>query len=210
MAGFDDAAKRWDSRYAQEEWVFGEAPNASLVAHADRFRPGDRVLCVADGEGRNSTWLAARGCRVVAFDVSEVGLGKARELAAKRGVQVDFRLESVDRFPWTPASPDDAFDAIAAIFVQFATPVQRAAMFEGFARALKPGGLLLLVGYGPLQMTYRTGGPGILEHLYTESMLRDAFAAWRIEHLSREQVDLAEGTGHVGRSDVIELIARRP
>lgn len=210
MTGFEDAASRWDGRYAGESYLFGEAPNASLVAHAGLFGPGDRVLCVADGEGRNSTWLAARGCRVRAFDVSEVGQRKASELAARRGVAVDFRLQSIDDVEWTPATPEDAFDAVVAIFVQFATPAQRSAMFDGFARTLRPGGVLLLVGYGPLQMDYRTGGPGILEHLYTEPMLREAFSAWHIDHLSRDQMELAEGSGHVGRSDVIELVARRP
>ena len=96
------------------------------------------------------------------------------------------------------------------MFVQFATPAQRAAMFEGFARALRPGGVLLLVGYGPRQMAYRTGGPGIPEHLYDEPMLREAFAGWRIERLERSQRELREGSGHVGMSDVVELVARRP
>jgi SAM-dependent methyltransferase len=209
MAGFEDAAARWNGRYATEGWLFGTAPNDTLAAHAHLFGPGDRVLCVADGEGRNSTWLAARGCRVVAFDVSEVGLRKAAALAAARGVAVDCRRASIDDWAWAPASGESPFDAVVAVFVQFATPAQRAAMFEGFAQALRPGGVLLLVGYGPLQMRYRTGGPGILEHLYDEPMLRDAFAGWRIERLERAQRELHEGAGHEGMSDVIELIARR-
>ena len=206
MTGLPDAAQRWNERYAAEGWLFGTEPNDSLAARADCFGPGDRVLCVGDGEGRNSTWLAARGCAVTAFDISPVGLAKARALAAERGVTVDFRLSSVDDWEWTA----EAFDAVVAVFVQFATPAQRAAMFEGFARTLRPGGLLLLVGYGPLQLEYRTGGPGIAEHLYTEPLLRESFAGWRIEQLSRVQRVLHEGPGHAGLSDVIELVARRP
>jgi SAM-dependent methyltransferase len=210
VAGFDDAAARWNGRYAAEGFLFGTAPSDVLAAQAALFAPGDRVLCVADGEGRNATWLAGRGCAVTAFDISEVGLRKAAALATERGVAVDARLASVDTWGWDDAASGAPFDAVVAVFVQFATPSQRAAMFEGFARALRPGGVLLLVGYGPLQMTYRTGGPGILEHLYDEPMLREAFAGWRIERLHRAQRTLSEGAGHDGMSDVLELVARRP
>ena len=210
MAGFEDAAARWNGRYAAEGFLFGTAPNDVLAAQAALFAPGDRVLCVADGEGRNATWLAGRSCAVTAFDISEVGLRKAAALATERGVAVDARLASVDTWGWDDPASGAPFDAVVAVFVQFATPSQRAAMFEGFARALRPGGVLLLVGYGPLQMTYRTGGPGILEHLYDEVMLREAFAGWRIERLHRAQRTLSEGAGHDGMSDVLELVARRP
>jgi SAM-dependent methyltransferase len=210
VAGFEDAAARWNGRYAAEGFLFGTAPNDVLAAQAALFAPGDRVLCVADGEGRNATWLAGRGCAVTAFDISEVGLRKAAALATERGVAVDARLASVDTWGWDDPACGAPFDAVVAVFVQFATPSQRAAMFEGFARALRPGGVLLLVGYGPLQMTYRTGGPGILEHLYDEVMLREAFAGWRIERLHRAQRTLSEGAGHDGMSDVLELVARRP
>jgi SAM-dependent methyltransferase len=206
MAGFDDAAARWNARYSAPGWLFGTAPNDTLAKFADRFAAGDRVLGVADGEGRNSVFLARRGCAVTAFDISPVAVGKARGLAAEHGVEVEWSVSSVDDWSWAPA----AFDAVVAVFVQFATPAQRRALFEGFATTLRPGGLLLLVGYGPRQLEYRTGGPGIAEHLYDEAMLRDAFAGWRIEHLVREQRVLHEGSGHDGLSDVIELLARRP
>jgi SAM-dependent methyltransferase len=207
---FANPAATWNQRYGIDGYLFGTEPNGWLARHGGIWSRGQRVLCVADGEGRNSVFLAGLACEVTAFDPSEVGLAKARALAAERGVTVDCRVSSVDEWRWEPASQAEAFDAVVAIFVQFATPAQRAAMFAGFGRALRPGGLLLLVGYGPRQMTYRTGGPGILEHLYDEPMLREAFAGWRIERLHRAQRTLSEGAGHDGMSDVIELLARRP
>ncbi|HYF57576.1 MAG TPA: class I SAM-dependent methyltransferase [Burkholderiaceae bacterium] len=210
MSGLPGSVDRWNARYSAEGFVFGTEPNDVLAARAGLFAPGDRVLCVADGEGRNSTFLAARGCAVTAFDASPVGVDKARGLAAARGVTVELHVASVDDWDWAGRAPAGGWDAVVAIFVQFATPAQRAAMFEGFGRALRPGGTLLLVGYGPLQLEYRTGGPGIAEHLYDEPMLERAFAGWRIERLMREQRALAEGGGHVGMSDVLELVARRP
>jgi cyclopropane fatty-acyl-phospholipid synthase-like methyltransferase len=202
---FDDPAGHWDARYAADGFVFGDAPNVTLVEQSALFRKGDRVLCVADGEGRNSAWLAARGCVVTGFDVSPAGVAKARRLAAQRNVAVDLEVASVTDWQWDA----QAWDAVVAIFVQFADPLTRSAMFEGFHRAVRSGGVLLLVGYGPRQLEFRTGGPGKLEHLYTEAMLREAFAGWDIEHLVRTERMLHEGSGHDGRSDVLELVARR-
>ena len=76
--------ERWNQRFAVAEYVFGAAPNAFLASHASVFKPGQRALCVADGEGRNSVWLAEQGLEVVAFDFSPVALEKARRLAANR------------------------------------------------------------------------------------------------------------------------------
>jgi cyclopropane fatty-acyl-phospholipid synthase-like methyltransferase len=204
-APFDDPVGHWNARFAAPGFLFGEAPNATLVEQAARFAPGDRVLCVADGEGRNSCWLAERGCHVTAFDVSPVAVDKARRLAAERGVEVDHQVAGVADWNWR----DGRYDAVVAVFVQFADPVARRAMFSGFAEALRPDGLLLLVGYGTRQLEYRTGGPGRLDHLYTEDMLRESFAGWSIERLVRADRILQEGPGHHGMSDVIELLARK-
>ena len=163
------------------------------------------MLCVADGEGRNSVWLAQRGLQVQAFDISDVGVAKARRLAAERGVQVDFQVADCDGYAW----PEAAYDGVAAIFVQFADPALRERLFARIQRCLKPGGRLLLQGYTPKQLEYRTGGPPLLSHLYTEAMLREAFAAMDIELLRDYEADVAEGTGHLGRSALIGLVARR-
>jgi 2-polyprenyl-3-methyl-5-hydroxy-6-metoxy-1,4-benzoquinol methylase len=43
-----------------------------------------RALVVADGEGRNSVWLAEQGLITTAFDISPVGVNKARKLAQQK------------------------------------------------------------------------------------------------------------------------------
>jgi len=76
--------------------------------------------------------------------------------------------------------------------------------------ALKPGGLLLLEGYRPEQLAYGTGGPGVEENLYTEALLREAFADFDIERIDAYDAELNEGPGHSGVSALIDLIARKP
>jgi hypothetical protein len=82
-------------------------------------------------------------------------------------------------------------------------------MFDGMVRCLKPGGTLVLQGYTPRQLEYRTGGPGIVSHLYTQELLREAFASLEIVELREYDAQLAEGTGHRGPSALIGLVARR-
>jgi SAM-dependent methyltransferase len=186
---FSDAAQTWNQRFAAPGLLFGSEPNGWLREHASVWSPGDRVLCVADGEGRNSVWLAEQGLAVQAFDIAETGVAKARELAAQRGVAVSFAVADCDDYAW----PETACEGVAAIFVQFADPALRARLFARMVRALKPGGRLVLQA----------------SHLYTEPLLREAFNELDIEHLREYDTDLAEGNGHHGRSALIGLVARR-
>jgi SAM-dependent methyltransferase len=202
---FSDPSGTWNRRFDQEDYLFGTAPNEWLVEHAVVWRPGDRVLCVADGEGRNSVWLARRGMTVDAFDIAEVGVAKARRLAAAQGAIVNFSVSDCDSFPW----PQAAYDGIAAIFVQFADPAMRDRLFSNITKSLKPGGMLVLQGYTPKQLTFGTGGPPLVSHLYTEALLRAAFARLQILELNEYEADIAEGSGHHGRSALIGLVARR-
>jgi len=206
MTTFDDARSQWNGRFAGEDYVFGREPNAYLHAQAHRLPPaGGRVLCVADGEGRNSVWLARQGLAVQAFDVSDVGVAKARRLAADAGVSVDFTVCDCEAWPWSEGS----HDAVVAVFIQFADPPMRQRLFANMVRTLKPDGLLILQGYTPRQLAYRTGGPGELSHLYTAEILREAFAALQIVELVDYEADLTEGARHVGRSALIGLVARK-
>jgi 2-polyprenyl-3-methyl-5-hydroxy-6-metoxy-1,4-benzoquinol methylase len=198
--------QRWNTRFSAPEYIFGTAPNEFLASQKPLLRRGQRALCVADGEGRNSVWLAEQGLQVAAFDISPVGVEKARRLASERGVHVAYEISDVYGWRW----PESEFDVVAAIFVQFADPAMRAFMFERMARALKPGGLLIVQGYTPKQLEYGTGGPKHVENMYTSELLRRAFAGFEILELREHEKVMAEGSQHCGPSALIDFVARKP
>lgn len=202
---FPDPAKRWNDRFAKDGYVFGTEPNEWLRQKASVWNKGSKILCVADGEGRNSVWLAKQGHDVDAFDLSEVGIAKARRLADDNQVNVSYTLADCDSFSWQK----EHYDGVAAIFVQFADPALRERLFKNMVHCLKPGGFLLLLGYTPKQLEYGTGGPSVLSHLYTPQLLQDAFGSLAIQSLEDYETELAEGNGHKGRSAVIGLVASR-
>lgn len=197
----------WNERYAAASgYLFGTEPAIFVQRHAPRLRPGSRVLCLADGEGRNSVYLAGLGMKVTAMDASDVALEKARALALARAVPVTFREADIAAWKWEPGR----WDAVVAVFIQFADPALRARIFEGIARTLAPGGLLLLHGYTPEQVELGTGGPKDPAHMYTPEMLREAFEGFEIERLEAYRAEIHEGVGHSGPSALIDLVARKP
>ena len=202
---FSDPTQTWNQRFAGEQYFFGTEPNIWLREHAHVWQSGDRVLCVADGEGRNSVWLAGRGLAVDAFDIAPAGVQKARRLAAAHSAVVSYAVMDCDACLW----PETVYDGVAAIFVQFADPAMRERLFANMLRTLKPGGTLVLQGYTPKQLQYRTGGPPVKSHLYTKSLLRTAFRAMRILELREYEAEIAEGSGHSGRSALIGMVAQR-
>ncbi|MEO9526495.1 methyltransferase domain-containing protein [Roseibium sp.] len=196
----------WDERYTTPDYVFGTEPSGFLVRNSGFLEPGAKALAVADGEGRNSVFMAEKGLRVTAMDSAATGLEKARRLAAERAVAVDFRLADLKSWTWEP----EAYDVVAAIFIQFAAPEFREEIFNGIERTLKPGGLLLLHGYTPRQLEFGTGGPSAVENLYEPDMLARRFGTWEIVRLEDHTAELAEGAGHSGTSALVDLIARKP
>lgn len=197
---------RWNERFSSKDYLFGTAPNAFLARQRHRLRPGQTALAIADGEGRNGVWLAEQGLDVLSIDFSPVALQKARDLAVSRGVNLRTQQVDLEDWAWEP----ERFDVVAAIFIQFARPDLRAAIFQGIKRTLTPGGVLLLQGYRPEQLRYGTGGPPHAENMYTAAMLRTAFAGFEILHLEEHDSVISEGRGHHGMSALVDLVARKP
>ena len=199
------ALVHWEQRFSVGEYLFGERPNAYLASKVDLLARGARVLSIADGEGRNSVWLAERGLRVDAFDFSPTAVAKARRLAGLRGVHVEFSVAELFAWNWAPS----AYDVVAAIFIQFVTPSERERLFPLIRQTLKPGGLLILQGYRPEQLQYGTGGPPKADHLYTEAMIRDLLPGMDILELRCYDEHVAEGKGHAGMSALMGVTARK-
>ncbi len=202
---FPDAAQHWNQRFQTDDYVFGTEPNLWLRDQAALLKAGQRALCVADGEGRNSVWLAQQGLITDAFDIAENGVNKARRLAQQAGVTVHFEVSDCDAWSW----PDQAYDVVAAIFIQFADPALRDRIFTNIKHSLKPGGRVILQGYTPKQLEYRTGGPRELSHLYTVPLLRQSWEGFEIEQLVEYEAELNEGARHAGRSALLGMVARK-
>jgi cyclopropane fatty-acyl-phospholipid synthase-like methyltransferase len=201
----NDAFEHWQQRFAGEEYRFGTAPNAFLKSQASLLRKGQTALAIADGEGRNGVFLAEQGLDVLSLDFSPLAQEKARKLAAARGVTM--RVEQADVVNWD--YPAAVYDVVAAIFFQFAAPAERDQIFAGIKKALKPGGLLLLEGYRPKQLEYKTGGPSQADNLYTRALLERSFADFATRDIREYDAEIYEGAGHGGMSALIDLVATK-
>ncbi len=78
----------WNQRYNEAGFAYGVEPNDFLRAEYFRIPNNGKVLCLAEGEGRNAVFLAKQGYSVTAVDQSSVGLQKAEMLAIENGVEI--------------------------------------------------------------------------------------------------------------------------
>jgi hypothetical protein len=194
----------WEERYRSPGYRYGTEPNAFLSEVAARIPKGP-VLCVADGEGRNGVYLAGRRHRVLSVDLSRVGLGKARRLAAERGVTIATLVVDLASFTIAP----DAWSGIVSIWAHVPPEVRRR-LHRAVVAGLAPGGALVLEAYTPRQLGRGTGGPSDRERMMTLAGLREELAGLRFE-IGREVVrEVREGDLHQGESEVVQVLAFKP
>jgi 2-polyprenyl-3-methyl-5-hydroxy-6-metoxy-1,4-benzoquinol methylase len=143
----------WNERYRAAELLWSAGPNRFLVAEAEGLPPG-AALDLACGEGRNAIWLAEQGWHVTAVDFADVALEKARRIAARRGVEVDF--EHADVLDWEPRA--GTFDLVCVLYLQLPAEERRRLLLKA-ARAVAPGGTFVLVGHDLTNLTEGHGGP---------------------------------------------------
>ncbi|MFO7856284.1 MAG: hypothetical protein R6V44_13930 [Paracoccaceae bacterium] len=201
----------WNARYAAVEGgLFGEAPSPGLVMALARLRaagPAPRsAVLIADGDGRNGSWLAREGLDVTATDLSEEATRRAEARDRAAGVAVARRAEDVMAAP--PPAPADLS---ALIYLQGPERLRRRALASA-AAATAPGGALFLEGFSG----EGGGGPGPADPALRWSVAEAL--GWLAEDapdLSPEEavdglVRLDEGPKHSGVARVLRLILIRP
>ena len=196
------------SAISAPEYIFGTEPNAFLTTQAGLFKPGQRVLDIACGEGRNSVWLAQRRLRRAGH----------RRLAARaqegaepcRQTRGDSRAAAGGRARAGSGRPR-AFDAVVCIFIQFAAPAERSTAVRWLQdhaqtrRRAGPAGVHAQAG----RVQDRRSAAG-RAHVHAARCCERPSPSCEILHLREHEDMLAEGTKHVGRSALIDLVARKP
>jgi SAM-dependent methyltransferase len=172
---FEEVGPMWDRRYREHGW--SQVPDENLVELVAPLR-ARRALDLGCGTGRNALWLARTGWSVTGVDASRVGLDTAKERAAREGLTLHTVLADLLDYVPEPAS----FDLVVVANIHLAPP-QRDTLFERAASAVAPGGHLFIVGHHVDALG--KSGPPVRERLFDESLFRDRFDGFTLEHLDR-------------------------
>ena len=192
----------WDERYAAHETVYGKEMNVFLRSVLSKLPPG-RLLLPCEGEGRNAVAAARLGWEVDAFDGSAVAVEKTLRAAEEAGVREAVQCVQADALDYPVRAGH--YDVVALVYAHL-PPADRADFHRRMASGLKPGGTLVLEGFGSGQLAFSSGGPRDLAMLFTEAMLRADFAGLQVEQCTAEEVVLDEGPFHKGRAQVLRFV----
>jgi SAM-dependent methyltransferase len=194
----------WDERYSEPGFTYGTEPNDFLVSVTDRI-PRGKVLSLAEGEGRNAVYLASLGYQVTGVDGSEVGLRKAMDLAAERGVAITTVHADLSTFK----IESEQWDGIVACYCHVPSAV-RIRLHQAAVQGLKPGGVFVLEAFSKEQLAYGTGGPSSLDMLMTLEDLKRELAGLNFIKAVQMERPVHEGRRHTGLASVIQLIGIKP
>ena len=194
----------WNKRFSIEDYLFGADPAQALVKLEHYLIPQGDTLVIADGEGRNSVYLASKGFKVTATDASTVANIKAKALAASQNVEVNYQVEDFFDIDWSAKQ----YDNIVGIFFQFIPPDKIKQVLMALRTAIKKGGTLLIHGYTPQQIELATGGPKDVSLMYNKELFEDVFESVEILVNKEYQMQLSEGSGHKGQSALIDFVAK--
>ncbi len=155
----------WEDRYRSQDAIWSGRPNAVLVDEIGDVTPG-LALDVGSGEGADAIWLAERGWRVTAVDISGTALSRARGHAEGRGAHVAGRIEWLRRdvLGWVPAA--GSYDLVSAQYMHL-PPAERRDLFARLADAVRPGGILLIVAHHPSDLETSMRRPRMPELFFT-------------------------------------------
>lgn len=194
----------WDSRYSEPGFVYGTEPNEFLVSAA-RHIPKGRVLCLAEGEGRNAVYLASLGYDVTGVDSSAVGMKKSVELAKSRNVTITTVVADLAEFIIEP----NRWNGIVSIFCHL-PPELRARIHHASVAGLRPGGAFVLEAYTPRQLVLKTGGPQSLELMMTLEVLREELRGLELVEAREIERVVNEGHFHRGPGAVVQVVGIKP
>jgi len=194
----------WNARYAEEDFAYGTEPNEFLQVQSAKM-PAGRVLCIAEGEGRNAVYLATQGYQVTAVDQSAVGLEKTRQLGKQHKVEIETIEADLQDFNIQPG----AWDGIVSISAHL-PPAIRKKLHTQVVEGLKPGGVLILEAYTPRQLEMPgTGGPPATQIDMFMSLSELTLELQGLDFILAQETERVfnEGKYHQGAGAVVQLVA---
>jgi SAM-dependent methyltransferase len=194
---------KWDERFSDEEFFYGEKPNAFFANYLASVKEKGRILLPAEGEGRNAVYAASQGWEVHAFDSSKVAQQKALDFALSEKVIINYELLDLANFVPRPGH----YDMIALVFAHMHEGM-RQVFHQKLIRSLKPGGIILVESFAKEQINNRSGGPPDINMLYSTEILKSDFFGLTILNLCQAKATLNEGH-HKGEADLVRMIARK-
>ena len=199
---------RWNDRYSQEEFVYGEEPNNYLKEQITKLSVG-KILFPAEGEGRNAVYAAQLGWDVSAFDISIEGKNKALKLAQKNQVTIDYKIGALEILDFQ----SEQFDAIALIYAHFPANI-KSIYHKSFDKYLKKNGTIIFEAFSKKHIDYVTanekvGGPKDIDSLFSIEEIKSDFLNYEIIELVEQEIELNEGIYHNGKGSVIRFIGRK-
>ena len=197
----------WNNRYNTPEFAYGKAPNDFLKENVNKLPPG-KVLCLAEGEGRNAVFLAQHGYTVTAVDLSDVGLQKAEKLAGDSGVQIETVVADLADFDLGVGQ----WDGIVSISAHMPADIRKS-LHKRVEKGLKSGGVFLLEAYTDRQpaMQGEGGPPASAPDFFMSLESLEQELSGLLPQVGQEvERMIAEGIYHQGLSSVVQFIAERP
>jgi 2-polyprenyl-3-methyl-5-hydroxy-6-metoxy-1,4-benzoquinol methylase len=195
---------KWNERYGQSTYFYGTEPNSFLAENSSKFKKSAKVLCLAEGEGRNAVYLAKQGCVVTGVDSSQVGLDKLQQLAKQNGVEVNTVCCDLNDYVFESGH----WDAVVSIWCHLPSEL-RSRVHKQVVESLKPQGLFLLEAYTPDQIKFKTGGPQDPDLMPTLKQLEVELNG--LKPILKQEITrtISEGTGHQGLSAVVQYIGMK-
>ena len=196
---------RWDERYSETEFAYGEHPNNYLKEQLEKLTPG-KILFPAEGEGRNAVFAAKLGWTVSAFDISSEGRKKALELSKRNNVAIDYQVGELQTLNYI----EGQFEAIALIYAHFPAKI-KSQMHKDLNKYLRKGGMLIFEAFSKKHLEYlainpNVGGPKDIESLFSIDEIKTDFSNYDIIELEEKEIHLNEGVYHNGQGSVIRFI----
>lgn len=196
---------RWNKRYSDEAFAYGEEPNQYLKAQLEKLPIGS-ILFPAEGEGRNAVFAAQLGWDVTAFDISQEGQKKANLLSEKKGVSIDYQVGPLEELSLEAGQ----FDAIALIYAHFPAKI-KSAYHQKLDTLLKNGGTIIFESFSKKHLAYvladeKVGGPKDIDSLFSIDEIKADFPNYTIVELVEQDIELSEGLYHNGVGSVIRFV----
>ncbi len=194
----------WNERYGISEYYYGTEANDFLKENVSLLPANAKILCLAEGEGRNAVHLAKLGHQVTAIDQSSVGLEKLKKLAATQNVSVETIVADLSNFKFE----HNSWDAIVSIWCHL-PKILRVQVHKSCIFSLRHNGIFLLEAYSPKQLEHKTGGPQSVDLLMQRDDLLSELQGLDILYGAELERNISEGIGHQGKSAVVQIIGKK-